>query len=230
MTDEDCFKIFNQLKDSDLVLDVGGWHAPLNRADYIIDLMPFATRNQVGASGTHFWPRERFTQETFIQQDICEGPWPFNDKQFDFVFCSNTVEDLRDPLAVCREMIRVGKAGFLEVPSRFVESTRGVERPFYCGYYHHRWLCEIENNAIYFQFKPAQLHAYRRFYFRKPWFKKPNPKYGAVSLFWTNSFSFQERILIERSEVQAELIRFKEKLKDLTDLFVPKYSWYGKRI
>lgn len=209
------------VSDSDRVLDVGGWHAPWNRADHVIDIMPYETRNQAGAMLKDRYPKERFTKETFHQMDICSSkPWPFPDKHFDFVYCSNTLEDLRDPVRVCSEILRVGKAGFIETPSRIVESTRGIERPFYCGYYHHRWLCEVEGTKITFLFKPAMIHAYRQFHLVKPWFKKMNPSYGSIGFFWKDSFSFEEKVIIDRDEVQENLRSFKKRAKELPRLFV----------
>jgi hypothetical protein len=38
------------------------------------------------------------------------------------VICSHTLEDIRDPLWVCSEMIRIGKAGYIELP-------RGLQKP-----------------------------------------------------------------------------------------------------
>ncbi len=133
MIAENYQKLPSIIQPSDAVLDVGGWYAPWNRADYMIDIMPYETRNTGGAFLTDVWPNERFSAKTFLQMDICQTPWPFADKQFDFVMCAHTLEDLRDPIAVCREMVRVAKAGYIEVPSRLVESTKGIERPFYCG-------------------------------------------------------------------------------------------------
>ncbi len=220
-----------KLKDSDKVLDVGGWHSPWNRANTIIDIMPYETRNTDGALWKEFWSEERFTKDTFLQQDICSGkPFPFKDKEFDFVLCSNTLEDIRDPIQVCREMVRVGKAGFVEVPSRISESLRGSERPFYCGWYHHRWLCEVEGKKISFQFKPAMLHAYRKFHFRKPFHKKLNPKYESVGFFWEGTFEFEEKIVIERDDVQKSLVDFKARYQNTKDLFVRKYNWLGQRV
>lgn len=225
MSPDQAAEIHRRLSPHHLVLDVGGWHAPVNRADWIIDIMPHATRNRAGAVRPDLWPEERFTKDTYVERDLCERGWPFADKQFDFAICSHTLEDLRDPIAVCSEMVRVAKAGYVEVPSRLVESTRGVERPFYCGYYHHRWLCEWDGRALSFQFKPAMIHAYRRFHFRKSFLSKINPRYEATSFFWEGEFAFHERVIIDRNEVQRDLLRFKNTFRGVPDLFVPKYAW-----
>ena len=37
-------RILERLGPDDLVLDVGGWGRPFTRADWVLDLMPYATR------------------------------------------------------------------------------------------------------------------------------------------------------------------------------------------
>jgi len=107
------------------VLDVGGWAAPLARADSVLDIMPWETRGLYGDADP---AAERFDAQTWVQRDICSRePWPFADGAFDFVVCSHTLEDVRDPIWVCCELSRVARAGYVEVPSRLVEQSRGVQ-------------------------------------------------------------------------------------------------------
>jgi ubiquinone/menaquinone biosynthesis C-methylase UbiE len=42
---------------------------------------------------------------------------PFADKSFDYVYCSHVLEHADDPLAVCRELVRIGKRGYIETPT-----------------------------------------------------------------------------------------------------------------
>src|SRR5262245_49885274 len=114
---------------NDVVLDIGGWARPFNRANYVIAAAAGGTRGFSGAAmPAQGGSREYFTRDTWIQRDICSHtPFPFTDKQIDFVICSHTLEDIRDPLFVCAEMIRIAKRGYIEVPSRLVESSRGIE-------------------------------------------------------------------------------------------------------
>ena len=108
--------------------------------------------------------KEWFTKDTWIHRDICDRtPWPFSDEQFDFVICSHTLEDLRDPLWVCTGMIRVGKRGYIEMPSRAYESSLGIERPNQAGLSHHRWLIDICGNEISFLHKYHMIHSHWRF-------------------------------------------------------------------
>lgn len=124
-----------------LVLDVGGWAAPFNRADWVIDAMPFGSRGAMGFS--YGGARERFGADTWVQADFCaREPWPFEDDQFDLVLCVTTLEDVRDPVWVCQEMSRVAKAGYLEVPSVLNELTWGLPgEGAYLGNRHHHWFC-----------------------------------------------------------------------------------------
>src|SRR5580693_564589 len=71
------------------VLDAGGWYRPFNLATHVIDLNPYESRRVDDALDPE--DDERFTADTWIVQDVCNSPWPFPDKTFDFVVCSRLV-------------------------------------------------------------------------------------------------------------------------------------------
>ncbi|MDA0737398.1 MAG: methyltransferase domain-containing protein [Nitrospirae bacterium] len=176
--------------------------------------------------------------------------WPFEDKKFDFVFCSHTLEDVRDPIWVCQELMRVGKAGYIETPSRIIESMLGVERLRYCGYSHHHWLCELTDGGIEFMFKHAPLHSYSKLRISpvlsfgnnslshtwiealdpicgvlvlfNRWFRKVNPKYVSIGMYWSGSFECKEKVLIHKNAIDKDFMDFKAKAESLEDLWVWK--------
>jgi len=82
--------------------------------------------------------------------DVNQDPLPFDDKSIDFVYCRHTLEDIYDPVWLCREMSRVGKAGYIETPSPIAECTRGVDasKPPWRGYIHHRYIIWPENGEL----------------------------------------------------------------------------------
>jgi hypothetical protein len=84
--------------------------------------------------------------------DINQDALPFPDKSFDFVYCRHTLEDLYNPFWVCREMSRVGCAGYIETPSPIAECGRGVDAgsPAWRGYHHHRYVVWVENGRLMF--------------------------------------------------------------------------------
>ncbi len=173
-------KVLKSIRPDDVVLDVGGWASPFNRANWILDSQPYETRGfyrEVGLPPAQGGEREFFTKDTWVQRDICEKtPWPFKDKCFDFSICSHTLEDVRDPLYVCSELIRVSKRGYIEVPSRLWESCRGAENREIAGLSHHRWLIEIEDNHIQFTMKYHMIHGDPRLSFPSSFLKKTPPQ------------------------------------------------------
>ncbi len=177
--------------DDALVLDVGGWASPLPRADWVIDLMPHETRGLYGAATAG---GERFSADTWVQADICDRkPWPFADGQFDFSVCSQTLEDVRDPVWVCSELARVSRAGYVETPSRREEQAVGLHGEW-VGWTHHRWLVEREGNGLVFVQKPGMLSARPELCLTRAQWDLLEPEERVVSLFWEGSLPARERI------------------------------------
>ena len=141
-------EIIEKGKHAERVLDLGGWYQPLNVATHVMDVQPYQSRRRHECLDPE--NEERFTSKTWVVQDVCDSPWPFPDKYFDFSFCSHLLEDVRDPLAICRELIRVAKGGYIETPSRqreifskarFFTLKAALGRMPEVGFYHHRWFC-----------------------------------------------------------------------------------------
>jgi len=203
MLDRSRQQITQKLSEEDLVLDVGGWAEPLARADWVIDLLPFESR---GLYGVRPDPgQERFSAETWVQRDVCDRePWPFADRQFDFVVCSHTLEDLRDPVWVCSEMIRVGRAGYIEVPSRLEEQTFGIQGPW-AGWGHHHWLVDVGDDEIEFVFKHHVLHNRPSDHFPEGFCDALAPEERVQTLWWKNRFEHNERVITEAAQLDSYL-------------------------
>lgn len=65
---------------------------------------------------------------------------PFATKSFDYIICSHILEHMSDPQAFIQEVARVGKAGYIEVPSIY------AERLF--GWKFHLWYCKKTSKGI----------------------------------------------------------------------------------
>lgn len=200
--------LMSRLNDSHQVLDVGGWIKPLTRADYVIDVMPYNTRAQHGCDGIG---KERFTEQTWVQRDICaREPWPFADKQFDYAVCSHTLEDVRDPIWVCSELNRVAKGGYIEVPSRLDEQTMGVQGGPWVGWGHHHWFIDIVDGQIDFVFKTHVVNRDGN-YFPPDFIECLTPEDRVNRLWWEEAFTCEERLLFEPGEVDSYLSQFVER-------------------
>jgi hypothetical protein len=204
-------RILSEIKPTDIVLDIGGWAQPFRRANYVLDLMPYDTRGwytNLGRPASLGDGPEFFGRETWIQRDLCEKtPYPFDDKSVDYVICSHTLEDVRDPLWVCAEIIRIGKRGYIEVPSRLSESIANPSDGT-VGAPHHRWLVTIDSGKILFEMKYDLIHK-KGLHF---------PPYVAewVSLeqhlqwmFWQDSFEYREATIpLGTDEIERRLQTF----------------------
>ena len=199
-------RILNELAEDDLVLDVGGWAVPFARANWVIDLMPHESRGAYGPMQGE--GGERFSAETWVARDICAAePWPFEDQQFDFAICSQTLEDVRDPVRVCAELNRVARAGYLEVPSRLEEQAACVHGSW-VGYSHHHWLCDVGRDRIDFVFKSHAIHGREEFHFPAGFADSLTPEERVQRLWWEGGFGYAERILIDTEEHDRYLSSF----------------------
>ena len=205
-------KVIASLRPTDLVLDVGGWACPFNRAQWVIDSEPFETRGfyeSFGGPRNQGGGKEWFSRDTWVQTDICaRRAWPFEDRQFDFAVCSHVLEDVRDPLWVGSELMRVAKRGYIETPSREFESCRGFEDPRTVGLSHHRWFVEYEGETVRFLMKYHFVHSHFRFSFPRI-FGMRLPAAARVGwLWWDSSFCTEERTIHGLDAQMAEIERY----------------------
>ncbi len=205
MLETSVSRILERLGPDDIVLDIGAWGRPFTRADWVMDLMPYETRGLYGRDGDG---PERFTAETWIRRDVCDRePYPFADDELDFVICSHTLEDIRDPIWVCAEMRRVAKAGYIEVPSRLEEQSYGFQGPW-AGWGHHRWLIEQRDRGLEFVFKHHVLHNRDSDRFPAGFQETLAPEERVVCLWWEGSFECCERVFTSAEELDPYLADF----------------------
>ncbi len=189
-----------------LVLDVGGGANPLPRADWVLDLMPWGDRGLYGPPADP--SQERFSERTWLCMDMCDRrPWPFADGQFDFSVCSHTLEDVRDPIWVCSDLIRVSRAGYIEVPSRLEEQSYGFQGPW-AGWGHHRWLIDLAPRGLTFVAKHHVLHNRPAQHFPVGFRDTLTPEQRVLTLWWEHTFSARERIFTDGPALDRYLEAF----------------------
>jgi hypothetical protein len=166
--------------------------------------------------------------DTWCQLDLCDHTrWPFPDKRFDFAICSHLLEDVRDPIWICRELCRVAKAGYIEAPSRLLEQCLGVENPCYAGYYQHRWLITLDGNRLEFRHKPHVLHSTRDAIIAREGVRSiVNPRHSFLAFQWKDSFEYCEVLEFDEEKVIRELVKFAVQKRSLLDITVSaNRSW-----
>lgn len=185
-------QMMNSISDSDVVVDVGGGACPFNRANYIVDIIGFEER----AGNNSYGPiEEHFSKDRWKRLDICSEPLPFADKSVDFAVCTHTLEDIRDPVFVCKELNRIAKAGYIECPSRAVESVKNLTMNGIVGYPNHRWFVEIENEEVVFIEKTPLIYSSNAFVLPAEYRDMPL-EWKITSLFWRGSFEYRENLLV----------------------------------
>jgi len=190
------------------VLDVGGGRHPFNPATHVMDIAPYAAEGLAGALDGAL--ERRFSAETWIVHDACAPPWPFPDKFFDFSFCSHLLEDVRDPIAVCAELTRVSKAGYVETPSRareifakarFFSARTLLGKMPEIGFSHHRWFVEAEGAHLRFTTKDQRLLADRaRFITRAQLGRKMSEAESGLAVFWDGAITAEEAFIDDAGE------------------------------
>jgi len=203
------------------ILDVGGGDQPLMYATHILDIQRFPEDNQYrqGMMGGGEDSQRRFSKETWVQHDICNYPWPFKDNEFDFIWCTQTLEDIRDPIGACKEMTRVAKAGYINCPGKLAELSSPIsaylDADKYNGYWHHRWLVsKNEKDVLIFEPKHA-------FAFLGKWSDdkikqvlRNNPELGSVELYWTDKVVGEEHMFLSAVAANNNIAQYIENIKN----------------
>ena len=122
--------------------------------------------------------------DNFIEMDVED--MSFKDKEFDYVIAGDILEHLEHPERACREIMRVGKAGWVRCPTVLWESVFGRE--------YHLWATNIIDETLVF---------YRKDKYFKCWDYTPEfkgafmPETLHVTFEWTKHFEYKilQRIL-----------------------------------
>ena len=132
-------RFFNfPIKPGDKVLDIGSGHMPFPLATHLADIS--LTDGRIGRLGVPFKHVDgKPTYEVRVEDT------GFEDKQFDFVYCSHVLEHSDDPEQACRELSRIGKRGYIETPTKGKDTFLGSALSS-----NHRWHVEFSYDSLIF--------------------------------------------------------------------------------
>lgn len=137
-----CFDV----ESSENVLDIGSGTDPF----------PFST--------VHLERYLKFSRHRHTTVEVTSTPLvvsdvqnlPFSEKVFDFVYCSHVLEHVDNPLLACKEIMRIGKRGYIETP------TLGKDSLFAWARDMHKWhVVAIDRNLCFFEYSERQLDGVR---------------------------------------------------------------------
>lgn len=142
-----------------LCLEIGTGHSLQPYADVLMDRYLEDNSQRGGPL--------KIDKRPFIIGDIHD--LPFKNNSFDYIICRHVLEHLKNPEKAIKEMMRVGKAGYIECPSEISEILEPHRT-------YHRWFVNKIRNAIIFSPKSKE--------------KVGNFKKLLYSL-WKDNFSFK---------------------------------------
>ena len=93
-----------------LVLEIGAGGNPYPRANVLLDAYEDTVERR----------EKLLVNDRPLVLGFAEN-LPFRDKSFDFIIASHVLEHSKDPEAFIKELMRVGKAGYIETPDAFFE-------------------------------------------------------------------------------------------------------------
>ncbi len=169
--------------------------------------------------------------------DICKkDSWnEIADHEYDFVVCTHTLEDVRDPFFVIEQLQRVAKAGYIAVPSKTRE-LQFCRSFFHLGYAHHRWIFTIEGGKLLMMPKFSFVEHLVKSN-KIPWVTKPAEpifiniirliRYKVLSLFNKPKEIFQLWIKVDKLADYEISFEWKDNFEFNMigdDLFLPPYQ------
>ncbi len=131
-----------RVRKNDLVIDIGSGDKPFWRANVFFDNLSLDNLQRSTYENTIS------TIGNFINGDITKTN--FKDKAFDFSYCSHLLEHVERPDLAIKEIMRISKAGYIEVPNGLID--------FINPFFSHLWFVFLHKNKLVFFRKSDKLH------------------------------------------------------------------------
>lgn len=125
-----------------LVIDIGSGDKPFWRADVYVDRLSLGNVQRTSEFKTIH------DMGFFVDSDV--ESLPFKSKSFDFSFSSHLLEHVENPGRVIKEITRVSKSGYLEVPNGILETIKPFDS--------HLWFVFKNKKKLIFVRKGKRLH------------------------------------------------------------------------
>lgn len=124
------------IAETDKVLEIGPGASPFPRSDALLEKI-FDENEAFKQRGLQ--PKTEYSKPVYYHDG---RQFPFQDKEFDYVICAQVLEHVpADELAnFIKEMERVAKRGYIEVPSLFYE--------YLFNFHVHKWLINFKDGKL----------------------------------------------------------------------------------
>jgi acetyltransferase-like isoleucine patch superfamily enzyme/MoaA/NifB/PqqE/SkfB family radical SAM enzyme len=120
-----------EIAKTDKVLDLSDGSIKFKRADVVFDVFKNVTHD------------EKKLPENKQCNFSHGGTLPFNDKEFDFVYSRQVLDRIENPVDCMKEIMRVGKRGFIEIPNMWYNLLIGNPT--------HLWQIDLVDGALVYR-------------------------------------------------------------------------------
>ena len=193
-----------KINKKDLVVDIGSGDKPFWRADVFVDKLSLG--NVQRASNT----RTIHDLGYFVDSDVSH--MPFKTGAFDFSFCSHLLEHVEDPGAVIREITRISRSGYMEIPNGIIETIIPFDS--------HLWFVFQDNKKLVFVRKSKKLHEVLLSNGKKYEATHSNISEPFIRLYWKKSIEYEIIDPYKESE------KFQSKIGESKSHKVPHFDPY----
>ncbi len=124
------------ITENEKVLDLGSGGYPFPYATHLADLYEGETGHRA----------EPLVKDGRPFRVVNIESTPYDDKEFDFVYCSHVLEHVSDPARACEELMRIGRRGYIETPTRMSD----IMLNFCHLKEHHKWYVVMAGSTLFF--------------------------------------------------------------------------------
>ena len=154
------------------ILDIGSGGDPFPSASFLVErhLQPVFRSESLVTN-----------DKPLVLADIHALPFPA--KSFDFIYSAHVLEVVEDPIQACKELMRVGKRGYIETPTAGKDALFGWARNL------QKWhVVAIASNLCFFEYSDRQLMGVNSTVWRELMFDKW--QHPIQDIFWNNQDVF----------------------------------------
>ena len=187
-----------RIKKDAIVIDIGSGDKPFWRADVFVDDLSLGNVQRASETKTiHDIGK-------FVDANV--EKLPFKDNAFDFSFCSHLLEHVENPGLVIKEITRISKSGYIEIPNGVIETVQ----PFVS----HLWFVYRNKEKLIFVRKSKKMH--EALYGNGRGFvslinKVPDP---FIRMYWKNNIDYEVIDQLKGNERYHSPLKLKRKIND----------------
>lgn len=207
-------RVFLPITSNDFVLDVGGGDKPFWRANVILDKFPYKNGSSQRFTGMDI----TLNRDQILVVGDAEK-MPFKNSSFDFIYCSHLLEHVINPETALKEIMRIGKRGYIEVPLAALQKIEDMPS--------HLWFTFFDSNVLNFiakkkvEYDDPDLNYFRRLFDKYDF--NIDCEDLLVSFFWERKIQYKIKGKAKPSLLKASQTANLDRPKSLSHKFY-KYS------